>query len=103
MRPGSRYYRSVRISLLVIAALLATLTACGTPEEDRIVIKDPRPSGKSQTYAQVRDVAAKTYKEIGGYDCTEFAASLAENPGMEFPSGKDLYVKACEEGQMQPK
>lgn len=103
MRPGPGYYRSVRISLLVIAALLATLTACGTPEEDRIVIKDPRPSGKSQTYAQVRDIAAKAHKDIGGYDCAEFAASIAIDPGMEFPSGQDLYIKACEEGQKQPK
>ncbi|NED51176.1 hypothetical protein G3I24_09685, partial [Micromonospora aurantiaca] len=70
------------------------VAACGTPEEDRIVIKDPRPSGKSETYAQVRDIAAKTHKDMGGYDCAEFAASIAKDPGMEFPSGKDLYIKA---------
>ncbi|WP_275406724.1 hypothetical protein [Actinomadura bangladeshensis] len=40
---------------------------------------------------------------MGGYDCAEFAASIAKDPGMEFPSGKDLYIKACEEGQKQPK
>ncbi|MBO2462659.1 hypothetical protein [Actinomadura violacea] len=89
----------MRTSLLVIAILLATLTACGTPEEDKIVVKNLKQSGSSATYAKVRDGAANTKRETGAYDCAEFAASIAHD--VEFPAGRDLYIKACEEGQKQ--
>lgn len=89
----------MRTSLLVVVALAASLTACGTSEEDKIVVKNLKQPGSSGTYKTVRDGAARTEREIGGYDCAEFAASIAHD--VEFPAGKDLYIKACKEGQKQ--
>jgi hypothetical protein len=87
----------MRRKFLVLCGVFLILATCGTSHDDTVVIMDPN-KGTTRTYEQVRADFAKAMADIGRQDCAAFADSVARQ-GVEFPAGRDLYVKACEEGQ----
>ncbi|NEA24569.1 hypothetical protein [Actinomadura bangladeshensis] len=115
-----RFYviiRSVKTKVPLSCALLALLlAACGPtetpdakpvatqtasqPSEDQMIVSRNVKNGHTNTYAEIRDQYAAPDKDMTGIDCAEFLLMVEGLAGgqVEYPNGKGLWIKACEEG-----
>lgn len=82
------------VALTTAAALL---TACGSSQDDQIVMRDPS-NGTERTYGEVRDLVAKGSIDLDGTTCAAFAAYGSEQGVAEYPEGQSAFVEACEAG-----
>lgn len=82
--------------ILLIALVMAALAACGSSEDDKIVLKQP--DGTEMTYKEVVEKISSGGMGSAIEDCAAFALVGQQEKGMKYPSGQGEFVKACEEG-----
>lgn len=87
----------MQTKMIILGASFVLLTACGSSEGDKIVMKDS--SGTEKTYKEIVEFASDPQFVSEVPDCATFASVGAQQQGATYPAGQALFIKACEEGR----
>jgi hypothetical protein len=89
----------MRLGLALAGALLATLTACGSSDDDKIVMTDPSADPTSLTYRQLEKEIEESDVLKDPIDCDQMLRVFEAEGNPKFPEGRELPLKACNEAR----